>query len=134
MSPARRVFVDHITLRVRDVGVSRAFYEAALAPLEAMSLEIEGEISFGPPQAEDFLIEPAGEEGPSGPLHLAFAADNEAQVRAFHREGLRAGGRDNGAPGPRTYHAGYYAAYLFDPDGNNVEAVFHASTEGSDPY
>jgi catechol 2,3-dioxygenase-like lactoylglutathione lyase family enzyme len=124
----RRVFLDHMTIRVRDAAASRAFYEAALRPLGGISIEIEGEVSYGPPEAEDFAIEAADADNPpSGPLHFAFAAANEAAVRAFHESGLAAGGRDNGAPGPRSYHAGYYAAYLLDPDGNNVEAVFHGA-------
>ena len=63
---------------------------------------------------------------PSGPLHLAFLAAGTGEVDAFHRAALAAGGQDNGAPGLRPqYHAGYYGAYVIDPDGNNVEAVFH---------
>src|SRR5262245_21770266 len=104
MPPPRRVFLDHLTLPVRDVAASRACYEAALAPLGAVVVDIEGEISFGPPGAEDFLIRAAPDgRPPSGPLHLAFAAVNEAAVRAFHVAGMRAGGRDNGLPGPRSY-------------------------------
>jgi catechol 2,3-dioxygenase-like lactoylglutathione lyase family enzyme len=122
----RRVFVDHMTVRVRDLDASRRFYEAALRPLGAVVIDIEGEVTFGPPGAEDFLLAAADAEHPaSGPLHFAFLAADEPAVRAFYEAGLAAGGRDNGAPGPRTYHLGYYAAYLFDPDGNNVEAVFH---------
>jgi catechol 2,3-dioxygenase-like lactoylglutathione lyase family enzyme len=122
----RRVFVDHVTIRVRDLAVSRRFYEAALPPLGAVVVEVEGEVSFGPRGAEDFLLaESDASHPPSGPLHFAFAATDETAVREFHAAGLAAGGRDNGAPGPRSYHLGYYAAYLLDPDGNNVEAVFH---------
>ncbi len=78
---------------------------------------------FGPPGAEDFAIA-AGE--PSGPLHLAFLAVDRAEVDAFHAAALAAGGRDDGPPGERPhYHAGYYATFVFDPDGNNIEAVFH---------
>ena len=126
MSLERRVFVDHITIRVRDLAASRRFYEAALPALDAVCIEVEGEVTFGPRGAEDFLLAQADStHPPSGPLHFAFAAADESAVREFHRAGLAAGGRDNGGPGPRTYHLGYYAAYLLDPDGNNVEAVFH---------
>ena len=122
----RRVFVDHMTIRVRDLQASRRFYEACLRPLEAVVVEVEGEVTFGPSGAEDFLLAQADDEHPvSGPLHFAFLAADETSVREFYEAGLAAGGRDNGAPGPRSYHLGYYAAYLFDPDGNNVEAVFH---------
>jgi catechol 2,3-dioxygenase-like lactoylglutathione lyase family enzyme len=120
----RRVFVDHLTLRVRDLAVSRAFYEAALAPLGVKVLEVGNGVVFGPEGSEDLAL--AEGDPPSGPLHLAFLAANREQVDAFHRAALAAGGVDNGAPGPRPqYHAGYYGAYVIDPDGNNVEAVFH---------
>jgi catechol 2,3-dioxygenase-like lactoylglutathione lyase family enzyme len=127
MSPLeRRVFVDHMTIRVADLAASRRFYEACLAPLGSVCIEIEGEVSFGPRGAEDFALAQADEENPvSGALHFAFLAADEEQVRDFHEAGLAAGGRDNGAPGPRSYHLGYYAAYLVDPDGHNIEAVFH---------
>ena len=65
----------------------------------------------------------------SGPIHVAFSAADNAIVDAFHAAALAAGGRDNGAPGERDYHPGYYAAYVLDPDGNNVEAVFHTATQ-----
>jgi catechol 2,3-dioxygenase-like lactoylglutathione lyase family enzyme len=126
----RRVFVDHLTLDVRELATSRRFYEQALAPLGARVVELDsGEIAFGPEGAEDFAIRALDPEarGPlSGPIHLALLAPDRDQVDAFHAAALAAGGRDNGAPGPRPqYHAGYYGAYVLDPDGNNVEAVFH---------
>jgi len=123
----RRIFVDHVTLRVRDLEASRAFYEAALAPLGVRVLEVGDEVVFGPEQAEDFAIVQAAV--PSGPLHLAFLAADRQQVDSFHRAALAAGGSENGAPGLRPqYHPGYYGAYALDPDGNNVEAVFHDRT------
>jgi predicted lactoylglutathione lyase len=83
-------------------------------------------IAFGPPGQDDFAIAPAAAGTQSGPIHLAFAARDRAAVDDFHVFGISAGGRDNGAPGLRPqYHDSYYAAYLIDPDGNNVEAVFH---------
>jgi catechol 2,3-dioxygenase-like lactoylglutathione lyase family enzyme len=122
--PARAAFVDHLTLRVRDLEASRRFYRAALSPWGSREVELEsGEISFGPEGSEDLAIAP-GE--PSGPIHLAFAAPDRETVDRFHEAALAAGGRDNGAPGERPqYHPGYYAAYAIDPDGNNLEAVFH---------
>ena len=121
---SRPVFIDHVTLRVRDRAVSRAFYEAALDPLGVQVLEVGDEIVFGPDGAEDFAL--AQGDPPSGPLHLAFLATGREQVDAFHRAALAAGGRDNGAPGLRPhYHPGYYGAYVIDPDGNNIEVVFH---------
>jgi catechol 2,3-dioxygenase-like lactoylglutathione lyase family enzyme len=120
----RAAFVDHLTLRVRDLEASRRFYRGALSPWGSREVELEsGEISFGPEGSEDLAIAP-GE--PSGPIHLAFAAPDRETVERFHEAALAAGGRDNGAPGERPqYHPGYYAAYATDPDGNNVEAVFH---------
>jgi catechol 2,3-dioxygenase-like lactoylglutathione lyase family enzyme len=64
-------------------------------------------------------------------VHLAFQAKDQAMVRRFYEAGLAAGGRDNGAPGERNYHPGYFGAFLFDPDGNNVEAVYHGPAERS---
>jgi catechol 2,3-dioxygenase-like lactoylglutathione lyase family enzyme len=125
--PVRAAFVDHLTLRVRDLDASRRFYRAALSPWGSREVELEGgEISFGPRGSEDLAIAP-GE--PTGPIHLAFAAPDRETVDRFYEAALAAGGRDNGAPGERAhYHAGYYAAYAIDPDGNNVEAVFHGRT------
>jgi catechol 2,3-dioxygenase-like lactoylglutathione lyase family enzyme len=122
--PVRAVFVDHLTLRVGDLEASRRFYRAALSPWESREIELEsGEVAFGPEGSEDLVIV-AGE--PSGPIHLAFAAPNRRTVDRFHQAALGAGGRDNGTPGERPhYHPGYYAAYVTDPDDNNVEAVFH---------
>jgi catechol 2,3-dioxygenase-like lactoylglutathione lyase family enzyme len=119
----RAAFVDHVTLTVRDLEASRRFYRAALAPWESSELELDDGFVFGPEGSEDLAIRPGT---PSTPLHIAFAAPDRATVDAFHAAALDAGGRDNGAPGLRPrYHAGYYAAYVLDPDGNNVEAVFH---------
>jgi catechol 2,3-dioxygenase-like lactoylglutathione lyase family enzyme len=125
----RRV-LDHMTIRVRDMERARAFYAAALAPLGfGIVADYGGDagIAFGPPGQDDFAIAPAGEgAAPSGPIHLAFHATDQAAVNDFHVFGMSAGGRDNGSPGLRPqYHDAYYAAYLIDPDGNNVEAVHH---------
>ena len=119
----RAAFIDHLTLRVRDIDVSRRFYEAALAPWGSRTVSAEDWIAFGPKGSEDLVIR-QGE--PSAPVHVAFAAPDRATVEAFHEAALAAGGRDNGPPGLRPrYHAGYFAAFVLDPDGNNVEAVFH---------
>lgn len=120
----RSFFIDHLTLRVRDLELSRKFYEQALAPFGIHIVESsQGPIGFGPEGREDFWIK---EGETAAPVHLAFAASDRATVDEFHRAALDAGGRDNGAPGLRPhYHSGYYAAYVIDPDGNNLEAVFH---------
>jgi catechol 2,3-dioxygenase-like lactoylglutathione lyase family enzyme len=120
----RRPFIDHLTIRVADVGRSRRFYERALAPFGIRVVQSsQGPIGFGPDGSEDFWIKP-GHVGP--PVHVAFLARDRATVDAFHAAAVEAGGTDNGRPGLRPqYHAGYYAAYVLDPDGNNVEAVHH---------
>jgi catechol 2,3-dioxygenase-like lactoylglutathione lyase family enzyme len=115
---------DHVTLPVRDVARSRSFYEQALRPLGVSVVDN----AQGPGFAlgdQDFWI--AEREVAAVSVHVAFAAPDRETVDAFHMEALAAGGVDNGPPGLRPqYHAGYYAAYVLDPDGNNIEAVFHA--------
>ena len=111
--------LDHVHLRVRDLEASRRFYAAALGAL-GRSITLELPHAFG---ADELFVSADGE--PTGGLHIAFqAADHEA-VERFHEAALAAGGRDHGAPGERPYHPGYYAAYVLDPDGTNVEAVHH---------
>ena len=124
----RAPFIDHLTLRVRDLQGSRAFYERALEPFGVRVVELAGaagpEVAFGPEGSEDFVI---AEGTPAAPVHVAFLAHDPETVHAFHAAAVAAGGRDNGAPGRREhYHERYYAAYVLDPDGNNVEAVCHA--------
>src|SRR4051794_13793938 len=125
--------VDHMTIGVADLARSRAFYAAALAPLglaeQHSSPHLPNEVEFGPRECADFAISTAYQ--PGAPIHVAFVAESRAQVDAFHAAALAAGGIDNGAPGPRPeYHPGYYGAYVLDPDGNNVEAVFHDRSGG----
>ena len=116
-----RVVFDHVKLSVRDPAASVAFYRVVLAELEIPPLwENERGAQFAN------LVVFAGER--SGPIHLAFVAASQAQVDAFHRAGIAAGAADNGAPGVREQYSSddagrYYAAFLLDPDGNNVEAV-----------
>jgi len=110
--------VDHVHLRVSDLEASRRFYEAALGGLGREVGAGEGFFSC------DELWGTA-DGPPTQRLHIAFQAAGEEAVRRFHVAALAAGGTDNGAPGERPYHPGYYAAYALDPDGNNVEAVFH---------
>ena len=125
----REAFVDHLTLRVRDLQASRRFYRAALEPWGSREVEADWGVGYGSPGSEDLAVV---EGEPSGPVHLAFAAPDRETVDRFHAAALATGGRDNGAPGERPqYHAGYYAAYVLDPDGNNVEAVFHGRDENA---
>lgn len=121
------MILDHIGVAVRDFAKSATFFRRALAPLGIQTvLEGEGWAMLGKDGRPEFWI---GVHGiPPGPIHIAFAAENREQVRAFHRAALAAGGRDNGAPGIRAkYHPDYYGAFVFDPDGHNIEAVCHAA-------
>ena len=124
--------LDHIGFAVADHARSRAFYVAALAPLgfaPVMDLTKEqtGDYAgtgFGPPGRPHFWVGDGGARG--GSVHVAFSADSRAAVDAFYRAAIAAGGRDNGASGLRPhYHENYYAAFVFDPDGHNIEAVCH---------
>ncbi|SJZ81266.1 VOC family protein [Consotaella salsifontis] len=116
--------VDHIHIRVADAQASLRFYRAVLGAL-GLQVEAKGDDFW----CDEFYVSPA--EGKVSSVHLAFQAAGPGKVAAFHAAGLAAGGRDNGAPGPRPYHPGYYAAFLLDPDGNNIEAVFHGPTRRS---
>jgi len=127
--PTRHVVIDHLTVGVSDLEVSRRFYSQALAPLGFAEngpwSDANREVAFGLKDANDFAISDRYEAG--GQLHIAFAAETREQVDAFHEAALAAGGRDNGAPGSRPeYSAGYYGAFALDPDGHNIEAVCHA--------
>ena len=123
--------IDHIQLVVRDLDASRKFYHAVFG---ALSLEIggEGDDFFW---IDELFVSTAKSEAAQGQLtgrvHLAFQAKDRAAVDAAYAAGLKAGGEDNGAPGERPYHPGYYAAFMLDPDGNNIEAVFHGAHERS---
>jgi catechol 2,3-dioxygenase-like lactoylglutathione lyase family enzyme len=112
--------IDHVHLRVRDLAASKRFYAAALRALGREDAIREGEGHFS---ADELWIEQ--DAANVSRVHLAFQTAGPDQVADFHAAALAAGGRDNGAPGERPYHPGYYAAYVLDPDGNNVEAVFH---------
>jgi catechol 2,3-dioxygenase-like lactoylglutathione lyase family enzyme len=115
--------IDHVTLRVADFEASKAFYSAVLGPLgHKLGCEdpVQRLAEWG-----DFSIAADGKPL-TRDVHVAFAAKSRQEVDAFHRAALEAGYRDNGPPGERSvYHKGYYGAYVLDPDGNNVEAVFH---------
>jgi len=123
---------DHIGFPVGDVARSRAFYVAALAPLGfGVVMDITKEqtggyegTGFGPAGRPQLWI--GNGEGRGGSMHIALTANSRAAVDAFYEAAIAAGGRDNGAPGPRPhYHANYYGAFVFDPDGHNLEAVCH---------
>jgi len=122
--------LDHVVLVVRDLTRSATFYESALAPLGHTNVIAypghEGHAAlrgFGDDR-EAYLLLKVGTPHPDT-VHIAFSAPSKRAVTAFYKAALLAGGRDNGPPGPRpNYFAGYYAAYVLDPDGYNVEALF----------
>lgn len=123
--------IDHTGIPVADPARARAFYDAALGAIGArLLMTVPKEFTGGKWVAgygrskPDFWLTESADVGPG--RHYAFTASSRAEVDAFHAAALAAGGRDNGAPGLRPhYHADYYGAFVFDPDGNNVEAVCH---------
>jgi catechol 2,3-dioxygenase-like lactoylglutathione lyase family enzyme len=124
--------LDHIGFAVTNFGQSKAFYQKALSPLSiGVVTEVAAEqtggdahAGFGSDGKPFFWIGDGSRL--AGPVHVAFTAQSRADVDAFHRAGIDAGGRDNGAPGLRPhYHPNYYGAFILDPDGNNIEAVCH---------
>lgn len=123
--------IDHLQLVVSDLGRSKRFYAAVF---DVLGIPIGGE---GPGffWADELFISdltsPASAGAKTGRTHLAFQAADRAAVDRFYQAGLAAGGTDHGAPGERSYHPGYYAAFLLDPDGNNIEAVFHGPAKRS---
>ena len=125
--------IDHLSLGVRDLAASRAFYDAALSPLGYRRCFDRDWISgYGAPdlhssahQELPFWIS-AAPQGAALNGHVCFHAANRGAVDAFYKAALAAGARDNGAPGPRPqYHAAYYAAFVVDPNGHRLEAVCH---------
>jgi catechol 2,3-dioxygenase-like lactoylglutathione lyase family enzyme len=125
--------VDHIQLVVADLRASRRFYAAAM---DALGIPLGGGAETHFWYDELFVSSPDSPEAMgklTGRHHLAFQAADRAMVDAFYAAGLAAGGADNGAPGERPYHPGYYAAFLLDPDGNNIEAVYHGPARRSAP-
>jgi catechol 2,3-dioxygenase-like lactoylglutathione lyase family enzyme len=119
--------IDHVHIRVADLEESKRFYRAALNAV-GRDLTWEGENAFS---ADELFVSDDAE--PTARLHIAFQTPDRETVERFHAAALAAGGRDNGGPGERQYHPGYYAAYVLDPDGNNVEAVFHGPATRSSP-
>jgi len=115
--------IAHTTLSVSDYARSKSFYTKALEPLGYRSnMEFGEAAGFNDGKNTDFWI---NRERTIVPTHVAFEASNREQVHAFHRAAIAAGGRDNGGPGYRDYWPGYYAAFVTDPDSNNIEAVWY---------
>jgi catechol 2,3-dioxygenase-like lactoylglutathione lyase family enzyme len=116
--------IDHLWIRVADLAATRRFYEA-IAPSLGLHIRSSSRAERFHVSAGDRSFALVAGEPITANVHLAFPASDDGTVREFHRVALDAGCRDNGAPGLRPYHPGYYAAYVLDPDGNNVEAVNH---------
>lgn len=122
--------IDHVHLNVSDLERSARFYAAVLDALD-LPVGRSNEHFF---QADELFISRPGPGQQLSHVHLAFQARDEAMVQRFHAAALAAGGTDNGGPGERTqYHPGYYAAFVLDPDGNNIEAVIHGPETRSAP-
>lgn len=123
--------IDHIQLVVRDLPASKAFYSAIFEVL-GVPMGGEGDDYFW---ADELFVSTADSEAAEGVLtgrhHLAFQAQDRAMVDRFHAVALAQGGKDNGAPGLRDYHPGYYGAFVLDPDSNNIEAVYHGEAKRS---
>lgn len=126
--------IDHTGICVTDFELSKKFYAQALAPIGySLVMQVPAALTgknvaagFGVAPKADFWLEARGKPN-DPPLHLAFRADSRAQVDAFYKAAMAAGGRDNGPPGLRPhYHPDYYGAFVLDPDGHNIEAVCHA--------
>ncbi|MDQ0510139.1 VOC family protein [Ancylobacter amanitiformis] len=118
--------IDHLQLVVADYEGCLRFYKAVLEVIGVPLIEGEGYFF-----ADELYVTPG--EPITGRTHLAFQAADEAMVQRFHAVALAHGGHDNGAPGERDYHPGYYAAFVLDPAGNNIEAVYHGPATRSAP-
>lgn len=125
--------IDHIQLVVEDLEASRRFYEAVFGELD-IPMAGSGKDFFW---ADELFVSTPDSEAAQGELtgrhHLAFQARDRTMVDDFYKAALKNGGRDNGAPGLRPYHPGYYGAFVLDPDGNNIEAVYHGEAQRSAP-
>ncbi len=123
--------IDHIQLVVRDLATSQQFYAAVFQVLN-IPMGGSGDGFFW---ADELFVSTPESEAAQGVLtgrhHLAFQARDRAMVDAFYEAALASGGTSNGPPGERPYHPGYYAAFVLDPDGNNIEAVFHGDAKRS---
>jgi catechol 2,3-dioxygenase-like lactoylglutathione lyase family enzyme len=119
--------IDHVHLRAKDLKATIGFYKALFD-----ALKIPANVDETHLQADELWIDALGDDkAATSHVHLAFQAADRETVDRFYQVGLDAGGKDNGKPGERKYHPGYYAAFLIDPDGNNIEAVYHGEAKRS---
>jgi catechol 2,3-dioxygenase-like lactoylglutathione lyase family enzyme len=118
--------IDHVQLRCANLAESRRFYAAVLRVLGREIVDLSPTLLV----ADELCLTPAGAD-PVSRIHIALQTESRDQVQRFHAAALGAGGKDNGKPGERPYHPGYYAAFVLDPDGNNLEAVHHGEAERS---
>lgn len=119
------LMMDHLGIPVTDFDASNKFYKAIFATLGYREGSLYGKAQQFASDSDSVWVEQAAPDQRPTPRHIAFRATDAEQIRRFYQAGLAAGGTDNGAPGPRNYHQGYYAAFVLDPDGNNIEAVIH---------
>ena len=126
MTYHRGRLIDHVHLRVANLAHSKVFYRAVIEALGWHESIQETDTHFA---IDELWIDEA--DGPVSHLHLALQVDSAEAVKAFYDAALGAGGTDNGAPGERPYHPGYFAAFVLDPDGNNIEAVHHGPAQRS---
>jgi catechol 2,3-dioxygenase-like lactoylglutathione lyase family enzyme len=120
--------LDHVTIGVSNIDRSKTFYDKTLKPLDIERLYAEGAAFAGYGLNKKAFFWIGFRESVLSSVHIAFAAKDRAAVDAFHEAALEAGGRDNGTPGLRPhYHANYYGAFILDPDGHNIEAVYHSA-------
>jgi predicted lactoylglutathione lyase len=119
--------IDHVHLRAKDLAAAQKFYAVLLGALNIPVVSDDAHL-----QADELWIDAADDKVPAPThVHLAFQADSRELVDTAWKTALAAGGKDNGKPGERPYHPGYYAGFLWDPDGNNIEVVFHGEAERS---
>ena len=123
--------IDHVHLVVRDLEASKKFYSAIFEVLGVPPHEKVAPGTFGYDELYVSTTEHSASKELTGRIHLAFATRDKALVEKAYKAGVAAGGKDNGAPGDRPYHPGYYAGFLLDPDGNNIEIVFHGEAKYS---
>lgn len=127
MKHHRGRLIDHVHIVVADLEKSRTFYRAALESI-GQNLNNDDVHDFG---SDELFVSQIENGSKPSHIHLAFQVPDRKTVEKFYQAALAAGGKDNGAPGERSYHPGYFAAFVLDPDGNNIEAVFHGPAERS---